>query len=233
MFKNNLISVLSVISALMMSCGSDDGPKRLVLGTGNEMYEDNLVQYSLPLVVQVTRDDERAAANVSVEIKVRPTHYYKGEWFKDDSDGDTIPDRWNVAVYATCVAEDINNDSYLDPAEDINTNGTLEPTYAVTINAHPDLIPTLNPVTGRIVTDATGFGYFVITYPKSEGKWSRVLISATAKVDGTEEQETFAVTLPVLVDDISDLTIAPPGNFNTVPPLDGPYGAAGVCINPL
>lgn len=191
------------------------------------MYEENIVQYSLPIVVQVTRNDERAAPNVTVEIKARPTVYYKGVWYKEDSDTDGTPDRWGVSVSAICPVEDINNNSNLDPGEDINNNGTLEPTYAVTINEHPGLTPTVNPVTGRILTDETGFGYFVITYPKSEGKWSGIVITATAKVDGTEEAATFALTLPVLVDDVTDLSIAPPGNFDVVPPIAGPYGSAG------
>jgi hypothetical protein len=238
MKKTTHLLTLIITSTLLISCGSDNGPKRIVIGTGNDMYEDNDVQYSLPMVVQVTRDDEHAAANVLVKLTAHPVSYFKGTWIEYDSDADGTPDIWWPDADTTsttlqdfeCASEDANHNSYLEVGEDINGNGTLEPTHTSTINAHPSLTPTVVSTTGQLVTDSTGNGYFVLTYPKSEALWSRVEVSAEVSVDGTEDTETYTLILPVLRDDVTDLTIAPPGGFSG---HVGPYGAVNNCANPL
>lgn len=238
MIKISLLLSLLISCSVLISCGSENGPKRIVIGTGNDMYEDNDVQYSLPLEVIVTRDDQHPAAGVRVEITAYPVSYYKASWTKFDSDNDGTADFWwpdadsaTAGEQSTeCPTEDINHDSYLDPGEDINGNNTLEPTHPGVINAHPDRTPTIAPGTGYLVTDGFGIGHFVITYPKSEALWSRVLISAKVEVDGTEDTETYELRLPVLAEDVSDLDISPPGGFGF---NGGPYGIVQDCTNPF
>jgi hypothetical protein len=224
-----LYPVLAVClsSCLLVSCGdSDNGPKRIVLGTTNILYTPNDLQYSLPFVVQVTRDDEHPASGARVDITIKPVRYFKGGYIPADTDGDNIDDAWALTYTTSCIAEDVNNNSQLDAGEDLNANGSLEPTYPGTVDEHPELSPTVTQGTGYIVTNTSGFGYFVVTYPKSEANWTRIEITATAQVDGTEENETYTITLPILVDDLI-YPISPPGSSVSR------YGSSAVCTDAL
>lgn len=218
--------LILLASILVVSCGEDSGAKRIVLGTGNTLYTPNEQQYSFPFVVQVTRDDENPAPGAIVDISVKPVRYFKGAWVADDSDNDGEDDRWLLTYSATCDAEDINNNSELDAGEDVNGNGRLEPTYPGTVDSHPELTPTVTAGTGRIVTNEDGFGYFVITYPQSEAVWTRIEITATATVTGTEENEVYTITLPIVDDDVSYPNALPGGNNSR-------YGTSAVCTDDL
>jgi hypothetical protein len=215
---------------LVTGCGTDNGPKRIVLGTPNVLYVPNDLQYSLPFVVQVTRDSEHPAGGAIVDITVKPVSYYKGIYTPVDSDGDGTDDLWGLIYSTNCAAEDANDNGVLDGGEDINADGRLEPTYPGTVDSHPDLTPTVNPGTGRIVTDENGYGYFVITYPQSEANWTRIEITATANVTGTEENEVYTITLPILAEDLvynpSD-PVTPPGGTSSR------YGTSALCTDNL
>ncbi|TNF37859.1 MAG: hypothetical protein EP315_02025 [Gammaproteobacteria bacterium] len=176
---------------------------RIVLGTTNTLYssEDEL-QYSAPFVVQVTRENEQPAAGALVEITAKPTFYFKGGWAEVDTNGDTITDAWSLAYSVVCPAEDANNNGSIDAGEDINNNGRLEPTHPGTIAPHPVSTPTVSPGTGRIFTNNEGFGYFVITYPKSEALWTRIEITAKTDVTGTEESDVISYTLGLTDEDV-------------------------------
>lgn len=228
LYMNKLTHALALIigSTLLISCGEDSGPKRIVLGTGNDMYVPNDQQYSLPFVVQVTRADEHPAAGAAVEITIKPVRYFKGSFDPADSDGDLVDDAWLLGYTAACDAEDANNDGVLNAGEDINGNGRLEPTYPGTVDSHPELTPTVTPGTGRIVTNEDGFGYFVVTYPQSEAVWTRIEITATAQVTGTEENEVYTITLPLVGDDLV-YPISPPGGATSR------YGSSAVCTDDL
>lgn len=221
---------LIIISFLIVSCGEDGGTKRIVLGTSNKLYTPNILQYSLPFVVQVTKDDEHPAPGSVVDITIRPVRYFKGGYTPIDSDGDLVDDLWSLGYAASCAAEDADNNSVLNTGEDINGNGRLEPTYPGTVDSHPELLPTVNPGTGRITTNADGFGYFVVTYPQSEASWTRIEITATAQVTGTEENEVYTFTLPVLAEElVYDPTnpVSPPGGSTSR------YGTSAVCTDAL
>lgn len=221
---------LIISSTLLISCGEDNGPKRIVMGTGNTLYVTNSLQYSIPLVVQVTRDDEHPAPGAIVEITIKPVRYFKGGYTPIDTDADATDDAWSLGYTMGCDAEDINNDGILDAGEDVNGNGRLEPTYPGTVDSHPELLPTVTPGTGHIVTNSDGFGYFVVTYPQSEANWTRIEITATAQVTGTEENEVYTITLPIIAGELAyDPTnpVTPPGGSGSR------YGSSGVCTDNL
>ena len=215
--KKILIAFLCLI---MMACGSsEEEASRIVLGTGNSISELNELQYQLPFNVQVTDNDGNPAEGTEVSIKLRSVQYHKGS-YQVGGDG------WVPVYSVSCDAEDVNNNGVLEAGEDINNNGRLDPTNPATISAHPDETPTYNPLTGNIVTDENGFGYFSITYPQSEAVWVTVRLTATAAVSGTEATEVFEHTLFVLESDVSNTSISPPGG------VESKYGVAALCTDP-
>ena len=222
-----LLSILFSLSFLS-GCGSDESAARIVLGDGNFiLLPDGDLQYQKAFVVQVTDLDGVAVPNVSVTMSLRNVNYRKGTYSAVDVDTDGTADLWGIvpATITTCTLEDTNNNGVLDAGEDINGNGTLEPTNPASIIEHPSLTPTITGSTGKLVTDDNGFGYFVLAYPKSEAGWSTIDITATAEVLGTEENEIMRFTLSAASDDLTDLTVSPPGYAS-------PYGTAAVCTDP-
>lgn len=218
--------LVTALVILLNACGSGGGADRIVLGRTNEIIVPTSLQYQDQFVVQVTDVDGLPIPSAIVTITLNNMQYRKGTFVLSDTDGDGQVDSWVANASATCTAEDTNNNAVLDPGEDINGNGTLEPTNPATVDAHPSLSPTFDPGTNQIITDDQGFGYFVITYPKSEAPWVRVRITATTSVSGTEDAATFNEVLPVLLDDVLNTDVAPPGT-------PSPYGTSANCTDAL
>ena len=125
---------------------------------------------------------------------------------------DFIADVWGQVTSATCAAEDTNNNGVWDAGEDINGNGLNDPN-----------IPSLS--TQELITDVNGFGYFTITYPKAQGTWVDIELSASISGGLPENQDSQAFTLNVLKSETEDI-----GVFHAF--LTSPYGTAGTCIDP-
>jgi len=211
--------LMTAIPFILSACGSAEDASRIVLGTGNQIATLNELQYQLPFSVQVTDNDGNPAGGTAVTVKLRNLHYYKGGYL-------ATVDGWQAQINASCDAEDANNNGVLEAGEDINNNGRLDPTNPATISAHPSETPTFTPGTGTIVTDENGFGYFALTYPKSEAVWVNIRLTASADVSGTEATEVYEKTLPVLINDLSDTSISPPGG------VESKYGVASDCSDP-
>lgn len=230
MKHHHFISSLFVctLSFVLAACGSsEEDASRITLGAADTLLTLNPLQYQQAFVVQVTDENMNPAPFTKVTITARTLQYFKGQYVPFDSDGDGTADRWAASYSAICSAEDSNNNGVLDAGEDINNNGFLEPTNPITISAHPSETPTIISGTGELVTDNSGFGYFVATYPKSEALWTRVRLTATADVSGTENTENYSFTLFVLVEDISDLLTSPPGGTRSR------YGTSANCTDDL
>lgn len=210
-----------------VGCDSEDGGDRVLIGNTNITYELDQLQYQEQFVVQVSDPDGAPSANSIVTLKLTPLSYNKGLYIPADIDvpADGTLDRWEAEISAVCASEDLNDNGALDAGEDINGNGFLEPDVP-TLTAHPEKTPTIAPGSNIVVTDESGFGYFAITYPKSEAFWSSVLVTAEASDGLPGNIATYELNLPVLIKDISDLTIAPPGGETS------PYGVAADCSNP-
>lgn len=222
----NLQKGLVLLLASMLTACSDDETSRIVIGTGQLLLSPNNVQYQLPFVVQASDVSGGPAAGVSVSLTVRPTQYTKGQYIATDINGDLNPDEWVATASAVCPTEDTNQNGILDSGEDTNGNGVLDPASSATIASHPDEVPTLTPGTNQVVTDSDGFGYFVLAYPKSEGNWSRVALTASFTSDSGSETQTNNYTLLVILDDLQDVSIIPPGG------VQSPYGVGAICSNP-
>jgi hypothetical protein len=217
----NLLRKPLLIAVAIMSCAgcdSEDDGDRILIGNTNVTYELDQLQYQDQFVVQVSDPDGAPSANSIVTLQLTPLSYNKGRYIATD-------DRWEAEISAVCASEDTNDNGALEPVEDINGNGVLDPDVP-TLTAHPEKTPTIAPGSNIVVTDASGFGYFAITYPKSEALWSKILVTAEASDSLPGNTATYELTLPVLIKDISDLTTVPPGGVTS------PYGVADDCTNP-
>ena len=212
---------------MLSSCDTDEiNTSRVAIGRGDTIIAFTEQQYQKPIAIQLSREDGAPQPNTSVIVKLKTLEYRKGFYsFTNDVDGDGTPDQWTINTSAVCAKEDANENAILDAGEDTNLNTILDP-KSPTVTPHPTDTPTLTPGTSSLVTDNNGFGYFTLTYPRSEGSWVKVELTVTAQ-DGLPEnigRDTFY--LPVLISDISDPSNDPPGG------ISGPYGTAADCTDP-
>ena len=219
--------VVTFVLACCSSCDSEDDGNRILIGNANSMFELGELQYQEQFAVQVSDPNGAPSPNAYVTLQLTPVAYNKGQYVPKDTDDppDGTPDAWEPEVSVVCVSEDTNGNGALDAGEDINGNGILDPDVP-TLTEHPESIPTISPGTNIVITDENGFGYFAITYPKSEGAWSSVLVTADVSDGLPGSTSTYTLDLRVLIKDISDLTIDPPSGGPS------PYGTASNCSDP-
>ncbi len=210
------LSLIVSVMLLQQGCADDDDfrTSKVVLGVSDKISALNNTQYQYEFVVQVANLDGTAIPNATVSLKLKATGYYKGEYFPVDTTvpPDFIADEWGQFVTVTCAAEDTNNNGAFDAGEDTNNNGELDPK-----------IPTID--TNNLITDDNGFGYFTITYPKSQGTWVDIELSASISGGLPENQDTQAFTLNVLKSETEEI-----GVFHAF--VISPYGTAGSCADP-
>lgn len=229
MSLNRLTKTLALAFLLICSagCDSEDDGNRVLIGNSNVIFELGNLQYQEQFAIQVSDPNGAPSPNTSVTIKLNPLTYSKGRYVETDIDTppDGTPDRWAANVTVVCASEDSNGNGALDAGEDINNNGILEPDVP-TLTAHPDKSPTLTPGSNSVITDDNGFGYFSITYPKSEASWSSVQVTVEANDGLAGNTASYRLDLRALVKDLSDLTIDPPSGGPS------PYGTAADCTDP-
>lgn len=219
--------LLAAIINCCAACDSDDDGNRVLIGNSNVMFELGDLQYQEQFAVQVTDSNGAPSPNTTVTISLSPTSYNKGAYVETDTDNppDGTPDQWSALITAVCASEDINRNGALDAGEDVNGNGFLDPDVP-TLTAHPDKTPTITPGSDIVITDANGFGYFAITYPKSEALWSSVLVTVEANDGLPGNIASYQLDLRALVKDLTDLSIDPPSGGPS------PYGTAADCADP-
>lgn len=193
----------------------------VVMGTGNTINENTSeTAYIMPWVAAVADSSGNPVENAQVTVAVESTQYRKGRWIPDPVGSGWILDMPNMTV---CPSEDFNRNGRRDPGEDDhptfgNNNGILEPGS-----------PSLATVVGDGTTDENGLADITLTYPKSAGAFTEVLLkvtmTTTAGTEGTAEEQFW---LPVLGQDVASATVNPPGA--NAP--NGPYGVAADCTNP-
>lgn len=227
LLKLAALSVVLAVFAGLTACGGEEAASRLVVGPAKDLLVPNDMQYQQGFVVQVSDKEGNPAPATIVSVEMVPVRYFKGQYQGFDSSGDGEADEWRLSYSVSCEAEDANHNGVLDAGEDINADGSLQPTNAATLAQHPSETPTFAPGTEKIITDDSGFGYFSVTYPASQALWSRMRITASANVQGTEDREQYEFTLFVLLNDISNFPISPPGGTAS------PYGTAASCSDPL
>ena len=180
------------LSLLLSACGGDgESDSRVVISGGDTIIVLNDLQYQWPMVVQVADSDGSPQANFTVSISLKTTGYLKGQFFHTDIDipPDDTTDKWVQTIRLVCDTEDINNNIMLDAGEDTNGNGLLDPDTP-SLTPHDGETPTFLTGTSTLVTDDNGFGYFTVSYPKTQATWVSVQITATVE-DGLAENRSI------------------------------------------
>ncbi len=227
--KHRFLIVIGIIFVLT-GCASDDDASRtskVVLSIGDKITPLNDLQYQLPVVVQVAELDGEAISDATVSFTVKTTGFYKGFYAEADTTipADGTPDELVQNILATCAAEDVNNNGVLDVGEDINGNLLLEPNIP-SVTSHQEETPTLIAGTQRLITDDNGFGYFSITYPKSEATWVDVELTASVSGGLPENRALQTFRLLVLKADLEVLDVFHPFDSS-------PYGVSANCDDAL
>lgn len=175
------------------------------IGTDNTVGAPTLL-YKKTYAALVTDAGGGAVANAEVTFVAKPTKFFKGAhvW-------DTVSEVWFPVYTASCDSEDEDNNGTLDSGEDLNNSGNLTPGNKASI-------------TPSATTDSTGFTFADITYTRDTAYWVEVMITATAKVAGTEATDTATFILPGAASDYTNETVAPPGQTSQ-------FGTGNSCLN--
>lgn len=196
---------------------------RIALGTSNIIGEDNTgTFYELPYSVLVTDSSGNPVSDVEISLRVESLTYQKGAYqLFDQGDGTLV---WQP-VYAVppvdgapgqdrfgCLNEDANRNGTLDPTEDFNGNGRLDPGN---VAASPAIR----------LTDSQGQATFFVRYIQEFASWSRIRLTASAQVAGSESAESVNFVLPISSEDALNSTAPPPGRVS-------PFGVESDCANP-
>ncbi|MEZ5536822.1 MAG: hypothetical protein R3F02_14490 [Thiolinea sp.] len=184
---------------------------QIVLGHDENMAEDD-VYYKKTFGVIVTDSAGNPIANKAVDFTLMPVGYYKGVMYCPEDAGTLTPWYWGPTVY--CAAEDVNDNAYLDVGEDFNNNGVLDPTHTATITNK------------KAITDSEGKASVEVLYTQSHAYWSKLRLSATASVEGTEYVESLEFVLDILAKDSDHCLTEPTPNHTS------PYGVAAQCESP-
>ena len=225
--KKSYLLVIIFSMLFLTACGDDEvNSSRIVLGASKVLLVPNELQYQQGFVVQVTDVDGNPSPRAVVSVKLIPIEYFKGYYAAIDTDADLVEDDWSRVISASCPAEDINNNGVLDAGEDLSGNGVLDPTNPGTLSPHPEEEPTLITGSDKMVTDESGFGYFVVTYPVGQALWSSIRVVASTEVSGTEESESLDMVLFIADEDVAEYPLTPVGGTSS------PYGTENWCIKP-
>lgn len=199
----------------------------IAAGTGNQIAELGTVELGQSYLVLVNDGQGDPVPSAEVTVIARPVRYLKGRLVGIDtsSPADGTADAWGFdgagAYWVECTAEDVNENGKIDAGEDIDGDGTLDPQNSVSIRATTEALETPTVVSGTITTDASGRGYFLMSYPRSHARWATVELEITARSGNTESTARITTNLLGIASDYTDLTVSPPGQVS-------PFG-----INPL
>jgi len=210
----------SVTDSVALTIGSRAA--RIVLGTGNELFENDTTTYRIPYTAIVTDNAGNAAPDADLRLRVAPTQYSKG-FYAFNEDGELVQ-----VVTVTCPNEDANSDGILQ-TEDVNHNCVLDAGEdtdgdSVLDGEDTDCDGGLDPgnvasvPSGSLPLDEDGRADFDVLYPQDRGNWVQVRLTATATVTGTEASESATFDLKITQADASN----PPGS-------PSPYGVISRC----
>ncbi len=204
----SLMNSPEIVDTIKLSVG--DRAVQIVLGNDENMVEDG-IYYKKTFGVIVTDSTGNPVANKPVNFNLVPVKYYKGAMVCDEESG---PD-WQRHMTAACDSEDSNDNAILDLDlnEDFNSNGRLDPTHTATITNR------------SVVTDDEGKANVEVVYLQSHALWSKVRLTASTAVDGTEYTEALEFVLSILADDVKQCLTKP------TPNRISPYGVASQCAS--
>lgn len=178
------------------------------IGTGRLMEAPEQSSYSKEFSVFVTDPDSNPVVNAAMTFSAPPVKFIDGGVFRKGGWAwNAIDSIWELDNVTSCDNEDINGNGMLDVGEDVNGDGLLTPGNVVSI-----------PSSGT--TDSNGQVIIDILYAKQYAPWVDVDIAVKAESAGSESAESQVFTLPVLIDDLTQVGSAPPSS---------PYGIGPNC----
>lgn len=212
---------------------------RVTLGTGNEIEEPNLTQYRMPWAVQVTDANGNAIVDQVVQIRVIPLIFRKGTYAFPEGGN-----RWVLQVAQQCLNEDngrVASEQVLRNPPPDQLPALIDDMLAASnlealdggeqpgeeLNGDEQLTPG-NPVAApnTVTTGDDGTAEFRLVYPQQFANWIRVQLAVSIPLgsSGTEATESTRFDLPIIVSDINNENVNPPGN-------PSPFGQAPGCDN--
>ena len=178
------------------------------MNTGNKIETPESTTYELAYAVVVSDAAGNPVPGARVTTSYRPVAYVKGSYVANG--GDWVPTSTQV-----CPSEDLNENGILDAGEDTDGDGILEPSNVGTVYVASD--------GGK--TDATGFAYVNIKYPRGFANWATIELQVTiTATSGTEVRTTRMISLPAAAADLST-SASPPGGIRS------PFGVVASCTD--
>lgn len=184
----------------------------IVLGTGNEVEEEDSTTYTKEFAVFVTDASGRPVSSAALTASIVPTvlaTYRKGFWTWNDVD-----DIYEYTVTASCNSEDINSNGLLDAGEDTNGDGFLTPGNVATVSFKDN----------DANTNDFGQATLQVRYTQQNAVWSSVKLSVSGQSSGTESRTSQAFGLSVAASDLTTQSVSPPNS---------PFGQGFVCTDTL
>ncbi len=185
------------------------------LGTGNLLEPYSSTLYKKPYTVVITDSAGNARPNVEVKIALIPTWYAKGRYYLgagEDGFFNTADDEapWRKLTGTPDLMEECRSEDNLNPDPDTKFNGIID--LLEDINENGQLEPgNVAVVPGTVVTDEDGIANFDITYAKNFATWTRVKLTASTQVAGSEGSDEVEFWLAVLAADLTNKDTLPPG----------------------
>jgi len=208
---NNQIQVRAGTGALSATATLTAAKQELMvrIGTGNQIEVPNITTYRMPWSAVVTDANGNPVSGAAIQASLLSVTYRKGYYVWGGSE-------WERQVMATCLSEDRNGNLRLDTGEDVNGNTRLD----------PGNVAAASIVSSDGKTDANGFAYLQLDYPRFYGGWVEVRLRVTiTAIAGTEGSDERVFWLPVLAADLTEKTVSPPGQ-------PSPFGFAAECSDP-
>lgn len=177
----------------------------IVIGTDNLIVDvSNPPRFRKVWGVLVSDPASGPIRNQVVTISLRGIEYDKGYYSVVEVDQ---VKRWVKQSMATCLAEDANNNGFVDPGEvgDLDLDGTLEPNGAAIVRS----TTSTGGLSATVTTDDSGAAEFWVEYPRDYGSWAKVELVATATVSGTNSSANRTFYLPVPSTELSDVNVSP------------------------
>lgn len=176
------------------------------MNTGNTIESSDNTTYELPYAVVVSDAAGNPVQGAKVTVSYKPVAFTKGWYVEQGAAWRILP-----ANSVICPSEDLNQNGVLDAGEDADGDGVLEPSNVATAFIDAD--------GGK--TDASGFAYVRVKYPRGFANWVAIEVQVTiTATSGTEVRTARRITLPAVLTDLATATNPPGGQ------VQSPYGVA-------
>lgn len=189
---------------------------RIVLGTGNTIFEPSTTLYAVPYTVIVTDSNGTAVPSKTVNLSLHSMVYRKGT---SEKNADNV---WVRTDGAGGAPEECVNEDLLSPDPNLRLDGILNDPANEDLDIDNRLDPeNVGTVPPSVVTNSSGIANFDVTYLQDRAYWIGVRLRATAAVGGSESVTEVFFDLPGSAADFT--APAPPG-------IDSPYGTIQDCL---